>query len=566
MTNSVIYKEQNSFLKRVIKKSMMNLKTITFFITFIFLEFSSKAQEVLINYELIDSYNQTELLVLRESLDIPEFFISVDYEVDVYKLSYKTPDPQGITTLATGAVCIPRNMDCALPLCSYQHGTIASKMNVPSYKSGELDIGILLACSGYVLALPDYLGLGDSSGLHPYVHAKSEGTACLDMLRAVRELRLKVDFRLNDQLMLLGYSQGGHATMALHKEIEENAADEFKVDISIPMSGPYDISGAQTEYLIQDVPYATPGYLPYTILAYQSVYGDLYDDISEVLKPPYNKTIPLLFDGTYSMAYINSQCTAVPNQMLQDSTLQNFKSDPNHKLRKALADNDLYTWLPKAPVHMLYCDGDDQVSYLNSVVALDAFQSNGLTNVFAQNLGMGDHADCVTPALFRCKTLMDETRKLNLGIELSSNISNEEGSIQIDIVGGYPPFDFVWSSGDQTKDVNNLSPGFYAVTISDQYDCTEVYNFEIEDVNSIHESLKKGTLKISPNPSLGQASILNPTINQKVDVEIFDIHGHKVYQRQSLEKHIPLPKMKNPGIYFVQVRGKSIHFALWICL
>ena len=542
----------------------MMLKKITLFVACITLVLSIKAQETLVSFELIDSYDTEELQIVRENLDIPEFFIPIDYEVDVYKLIYNTPDPLGNMTIASGAVCIPKNMDCSLPLCSYQHGTVAGKMDVPSYKSGELDLGLMLACTGYILALPDYLGLGDGPGLHPYIHAKSEGTACLDMLRAVRELSLEIDLRLNDQLMLLGYSQGGHATMALHKEIEENASDEFKVDISIPMSGPFDVSGVQTDYITRDEPYPTPGYLPYIILAYQSVYGDLYENISEVLKPPYDKTIPPLFDGSYSMGYINSQCTAIPSQMLQDSTLENFKSDPNHRLRKALRDNDLYNWLPKAPIHMLYCEGDDQVNYLNSVVALDAFQANGITDVFAQNMGTNDHGGCVTPALFRCKNLMDEVKKLNLGIKLDADVSNEEGSILLNIEGGNPPFKFNWSNGDETKNLENLLSGSYSLTITDTYDCSEVFDFEIIGSTHTFSIIKQYELNIVPNPSNEIAYLDMPEENGVFDIEIYDIHGQIIYRSENENSKTQPPALKNSGIYFVKVIGSKTYLGKWI--
>jgi len=250
--------------------------------------------------------------------------------------------------------------------------------------------------------------------------------------------------------------------------------------------------------------------------------------------------------------------------MLQDSVLESFISDPNHRLRKALEDNDLYDWLPKAPVHMLYCDGDDQVNYLNSVIALDAFEANGLTNVFAQNLGDGDHGECVTPALFRCKTLMDETRKLNLGIELSSNIADETGSIQLEIIGGHPPFSYQWSSGDQTENVENLLPGAYSLTISDSFGCEEEFDFEIEG-STASESIKNQPLKIIPNPSNGHAYLSIPHSLKQVDLEIFNAQGKLVFKEKYSGDKIILPVLDEPGIYFIKVTGNTMNLAKWVC-
>ena len=44
--------------------------------------------------------------------------------------------------------------------------------------------------------MPDYLGMGESPGLHPYVHGESEATATLDMIRAAREF-ISDSFKFN---------------------------------------------------------------------------------------------------------------------------------------------------------------------------------------------------------------------------------------------------------------------------------------------------------------------------------------------------------------------------------
>jgi len=78
----------------------------------------------------------------------------------------------------------------------------------------------LFATTGYAAVVPDYLGLGDSPGLQLYHHARSEATACVDLLRAARTWCASNNVELNDQLFLAGYSHGGHVTMALHRELE----------------------------------------------------------------------------------------------------------------------------------------------------------------------------------------------------------------------------------------------------------------------------------------------------------------------------------------------------------
>ena len=46
-----------------------------------------------------------------------------------------------------------------------------------------------------------------------------------------------------------------------------------------------------------------------------------------------------------------------------------------------------------------------------------------------------------------------------------------DGSVDITLSGGVPPFDFIWSNGTMTEDLSNVNPGLYVVTIVDNNQC-----------------------------------------------------------------------------------------------
>jgi hypothetical protein len=165
--------------------------------------------------------------------------------VKIYKVIYKTLDARGGNTICSGAIVIPDIVGKSFPFFAYQHGTTTHRFDVPSYGSAELNVGIIAGATGYVACLTDYVGLGDSPGFHPYIHAKSEATSVVDILRATRHYCRQNNINLNGQIFLAGYSQGGHSTMAAHRELEQKHANEFTVTASAPLSGPYDVSGVQ---------------------------------------------------------------------------------------------------------------------------------------------------------------------------------------------------------------------------------------------------------------------------------------------------------------------------------
>ncbi|MCH2045078.1 MAG: hypothetical protein MK212_13250, partial [Saprospiraceae bacterium] len=345
------------------------------FLNSLFFSLISKAQNRgdVVSYTLLDSYNTSYIDSLLVDFGIPAGFLKPNYNVDAYKVIYITANAQGTdTTTASGLVTIPAGTNCPFPMAAYCHGTTSRRTNVPSYLTTEANIGIIFsAVDGYILAAPDYLGLGDGPGFHPYIHAASEATATIDLLRATRLLRADLGFDTNDQLFLFGYSQGGHAAMATFKEIQENYSNEFTTTACAPMSGPYDVSGVQAQTLTDSVAYATPGYLPYVVLGLQEAYGNLYTDLSEVFVPPYDSLIPTLFDGVTGLGTINNTVPDTPNLMLDSAQFTDFLNNPNNPMRIALADNDLYDWVPTAPLRMMYCTEDEQVFYLNSVVTKD---------------------------------------------------------------------------------------------------------------------------------------------------------------------------------------------------
>jgi len=267
-----------------------------------------------------------------------------------------------------------------------------------------------MGTSGYVAAIPDYLGLGDSPGLHPYHHASSEATAGVDMLRAARAYCASSSIALNGQLFLCGYSQGGHATMALHRELEAYHTNEFTITASAPMAGAYDLSGVTAEDMLGGRPQPNPYYFAYLLAAYQAVYH-FAPNLADLLAPPYNATLPPLLNGQYTGGQINAAMPADARLVLKPAVLAALQSDPNHPLRIALRDNDLYLWTPRAPMRLHHCSGDQDVVFANSQVAWESFRSRGAQVELLDPLPGGGHGDCVMPALLLAKAWFDSLKQ-----------------------------------------------------------------------------------------------------------------------------------------------------------
>lgn len=184
---------------------------------------ASTAATVLTGSTLIGEYSVTTLAGRVQA--VPLVGALARYPIRAYRLTYRTHAPDGQEITASGAALVPVGAG-ELPVLSYQHGTImpASETQAPSYYATGSDVWSVvsvLASTGYVVSAPDYIGYGASKALpHPYEHAASLASASADMLRATREFCQQQSVAVNQKNFLLGYSEGGYATMALHKLLE----------------------------------------------------------------------------------------------------------------------------------------------------------------------------------------------------------------------------------------------------------------------------------------------------------------------------------------------------------
>lgn len=389
------------------------MKTKLFFLSCLIFIIHSPifAQEfhTLISYEKIESINTDELKQKWKENNIPQIMIPIKYDVDIYEIRYHTLWHDGSIIEASGLYFVPNQNKYKVPLMLYNHGTTMRRRQGFSF-SGQLSICLGFATDGYAVAFQDYIGLGTGEKFHLYQHADSEGQSGVDMLRAVKELNKSLGIYWDMNLFITGYSQGGHATLAAHRKIQQEYSGQFKVTASSPMSGAYDMAGAQAGVMFEE--YSKPFYLPYLLNSYNEAYGIIEGDVHQIYNEPYDTLIPKLFDGSMSLSDINSQLPSVPSTMVKDSIVNLFVTDPNFPFSKAIEENEVYKWVPKAPVQLCYCTSDEQVSYINSIVAHDTMKYLGAKKVLLKLSGRNhDHNTCAIFTSINTKFFFDNIRK-----------------------------------------------------------------------------------------------------------------------------------------------------------
>ncbi len=332
---------------------------------------------VLVKNELLATYTADQLKA-RYSGSLAALSLFVRYGVKVYKLTYTTTNTDGKTTTASGVLLVP-DATTKVPLVSYQHGTILSDTDAPSNYQSSSEVYLyttVFSSLGYIIAAPDYIGYGASANLpHTYQQRNGLATASLDMLRASREFIKQQTLNWDNRVMLTGYSEGGYATLALQKKMEEEAPTEFNLVGSSCGAGAYD-TPAFLRYLAAN---NTDGqatnnrvYL-FVLQTYARIYTPTRP-YSYYVKEPYatQLTTKSATDLTISGSF---------NTILTDSFKQAILNKSDAAFEAALADNDIHDWKPKTPTQLYHGDADNTVFFFNSQNTYDAMKKRGATTV-----------------------------------------------------------------------------------------------------------------------------------------------------------------------------------------
>jgi len=386
-----------------------------------------------------------------------------DFGISIYDIKYETEGEGGYIDTLSGLVAFPHSPIEAFPILSYQHGTAVNDASAPSLAGLTMDnpevllISLVTAPSGYITLFPDYEGLGDPNKFHPFIIAESYTHSVVNMVRAVKQLSTELEgedqFQFNDQLFLIGYSEGGYATMAVQRGIELNFSDEFTITTSCPMAGPYDLAGTMVEYFLSIPSYPKPFYVPFVLTSHLWYYQGEDVDFGDYFEPFWADTLPSLFDGTHFGDEIDALMPENPLDIMLPDVLEEFTNNEDHFFRQTLQQNTLLDWIPMSPTYLYHGIGDDIVPFQNAQVAYDTFVSNGADSVTLTLYPeeMGGHGEVATTCLFAGFDVISDRQAISPKGDLNSDsyITVQDVDLILDsIVHETDLTDFQWWAGD----------------------------------------------------------------------------------------------------------------------
>ncbi|MBJ3809131.1 lipase family protein [Streptomyces flavofungini] len=322
----------------------------------------------------------------------------VRYGVRAHRIVYRTVDTEGRPTTASQLVVVPRNDDRELRVVSWLHGTEVFRGEVASVNDESMDraTALLFASTGLAVSAPDYLGLGEGPGSHPYGHPKATVTAPLDALRATRAFVQRDGRDLDRRVLISGFSQGGPATMMLGRALQQGTDRYFRLGALAPIAGPFDLTGFEAAAANDEIARSSL-YLAYFATAWNRMYG-LYTTPKDAFRAPYDKKVESLFDGNHTGEQIAAVLPKTSKELFTPAFLNKIRHPTGELRRNLRALDTTCDWRPQVPVHLFHSKADEDVPFKNSAHCARQLTTNGAAHKLTEVTEADSHSTTVLKA------------------------------------------------------------------------------------------------------------------------------------------------------------------------
>ena len=192
--------------------------------------------------------------------------------------------------------------------------------------------------------------------MHTYLHVETTVNAVVDFLKLGAQICSSLTGKETNNLFLVGISQGGHTTAAVHRYLEKNPVKGLKLIASSSIAGAYNLREISIPYAIEK---KSVFYLGYLANSYCHIYNQ---PLSSIISAPYDTVVSKIFDGNHSYNQIKSWLPISADKLYTKEILTDIIMGQKDWFTEKLEENRTDNWKPIAKFRMYYGSKDDDVS------------------------------------------------------------------------------------------------------------------------------------------------------------------------------------------------------------
>ena len=306
--------------------------------------------------------------------------VAAAHAVDCYRVSYPSHDAKGRPIRLSGMFAMPRGV-AAKGLVSWQHGTTTTRAEVPSNLSTDgAAAAIVFGGNGYATVAADYIGLGESMLTHTYLVADDTARAVIDLIHAART----IPGTPATAPFLIGFSQGGHASLAAQQTME--AAGEAVLGVA-SVAGPHNLRTISFPAALKGGSPSHSLYLSYMARGYSARYDQ---PLESVLTGQAAALCHTLYDQPHKPDDIIAALPKAPRSLFTPAFLDDFDQGRPNWLLQAIGANETSHFTSKAPVRLYYGHSDIDVPPAEATTTAAMLTQRGARAV-SVDVGPYDH-------------------------------------------------------------------------------------------------------------------------------------------------------------------------------
>lgn len=285
--------------------------------------------------------------------------------------TYQGHDIDGSPLVQSGKLILPASGPIK-NMVIVSHFTIGANTEAPSE---AFPMEGVLAGKGYAVVVADYIGFGVTANrIHPYLHTRSTVESVVDMALAVKPYLEHIGRApVEEEVILVGYSQGGATTMAVMSTLQREYKNELPIKKTYVGGGPYDLCATfdiSMEWDETGIPCAIP-----MIIQGISEGEHLGLEMKDFFKPRLLENYDEWINSKkYTVKEINKKINSKYLHEIMTDEGRDKTSSQTASLYKAMFTNSTLSFQPTSPVYMFHSRDDKTVPFVNAEKAEQAFK------------------------------------------------------------------------------------------------------------------------------------------------------------------------------------------------